>query len=97
MPSRDLKTGALLASGRLWDFTERIANSRREGKNRRDGATVSTRVIRLTDVLGKKLFDEASSPGGKMESRISAAEAARIQKEIKADRKRRKLEGRAHL
>jgi Glycerol-3-phosphate acyltransferase C-terminal region len=30
-PQRDEKTGQLLDRGRLWDFTERIARSRREG------------------------------------------------------------------
>ena len=58
-PARDDISGVLIASGRLWDFTEKIASSRREGKNRRDGATVSTRVVRLTDDLGQKLFEEA--------------------------------------
>ncbi|KAI0131786.1 acyltransferase [Xylariales sp. AK1849] len=98
MPTRDPGTGALQTSGRLWGFTEKIAGSRREGKNRRDGATVSTRVLRLTDALGKKLFEEAgASPGGKVESRLSAEEAVRLKKEVKEERKRRKLEGRAHL
>lgn len=49
---------------RLWAFIEKIASSRREGKNRRDGATVSTRVVRLTDRLGRRLFDEAVKSGG---------------------------------
>jgi hypothetical protein len=30
-PQRDPETGKLLDRGRLWDFTERIAQSRREG------------------------------------------------------------------
>lgn len=30
-PERDPATGKLLARGRLWDFTELIAQSRREG------------------------------------------------------------------
>jgi hypothetical protein len=51
----------IVAEGRLWDFIEKIAQSRREGKNRKDGATVSTRVVRLTDVIGKTLF----APGSK--------------------------------
>jgi hypothetical protein len=38
-----------------------IAQSRREGKNRRDGATVSTRVLRLADVTGQKLFADTAS------------------------------------
>jgi hypothetical protein len=37
-----------------------IAQSRREGKNRRDGATVSTRVLRLADTIGQKLFADAA-------------------------------------
>lgn len=57
-PRRDAKTGLIVAEGRLWDFTEKIAQSRREGKNRRDGATVSTRVLRLTETIGHKLFSE---------------------------------------
>lgn len=56
-PRRDLKTGLILPEGRLWDFIEKIAQSRREGKNRKDGATVSTRVLRLTEIIGKSLFD----------------------------------------
>lgn len=58
-PRRDPTTGNILPEGRLWDFTEMIAQSRREGKNRRDGATVSTRVLRLADDLGTKLFEGA--------------------------------------
>jgi hypothetical protein len=56
-PRRDSKTGFIVADGRLWDFIEKIAQSRREGKNRKDGATVSTRVLRLTEIIGKTLFD----------------------------------------
>lgn len=97
MPSRDPNTGDVLAEGRLWDFAGRIASSRREGKNRRDGATVSTRVIRLADMLGRKLFEEAADPTGKGSSRLSAEEALNVKKAVKAERRRRKLEGRAHL
>ena len=57
--TRDPETGGLEARGRLWDFTEKIASSRREGKNRRDGATASTRVVGLTDHLGRQLFEES--------------------------------------
>ncbi|KAI9745645.1 MAG: hypothetical protein M1818_001179 [Claussenomyces sp. TS43310] len=58
-PRRDALDAHIAPSGRLWDFTERIARSRREGKNRRDGATVSTRVLRLADSIGRKLFSVA--------------------------------------
>jgi hypothetical protein len=97
-PSRD-KTGRLVASGRLWEFTEKIASSRREGKNRRDGATVSTRVVALADALGRKLFEEAMRVDGKSGAppRLSQEEARALRKEVKEMRKRRKLEGRAHL
>ncbi|KNG87471.1 acyltransferase [Aspergillus nomiae NRRL 13137] len=61
-PERDPSTGKLLPRGRLWDFTELIAQSRREGKNRRDGATVSSRVLIMTDLVGRKLFESAASP-----------------------------------
>lgn len=97
IPSRDPTTGALQARGRLWDFTEKIASSRREGKNRRDGATVSTRVLGLTDKLGRHLFEEASTAEGKAESRLSAEEAARLKRDVKVEWRRRKMEGRAHL
>lgn len=54
-PSRNPTTNNIEPSGRLWDFIERIALSRREGKNRRDGATVSTRVLGLAERLGAGL------------------------------------------
>ncbi|KAI1740201.1 acyltransferase-domain-containing protein [Xylaria scruposa] len=94
---RDPDSGALQASGRLWDFIERIASSRREGKNRRDGATVSTRVLGLTDALGAQLFERAAAPERKVDATLSDEEAVRLRKVVNAERRRRKLEGRAHL
>lgn len=82
-PERDPKTGKVLPRGRLWDFTEQIAQSRREGlvfsietysiieagranvlssKNRRDGATVSSRVLTMSDIVGRELFFNAAAP-----------------------------------
>lgn len=58
-PSRDPSTGAIIPQGRLWDFVEKIAKSRREGKNRRDGATVSRRVVGLVGELGEALVNSA--------------------------------------
>ncbi|RKF78679.1 Glycerol-3-phosphate acyltransferase [Golovinomyces cichoracearum] len=55
-PSRDPETGLVVAKGRLWDFIEKISQSRREGKNRRDGATVSTRVLSHTETISRRLF-----------------------------------------
>ncbi|CDM30861.1 hypothetical protein DTO013E5_493 [Penicillium roqueforti] len=60
-PQRDEATGKVLAGGRLWDFVELIAHSRREGKNRRDGATVSSRVLIMSDLVGRKLFQNAAA------------------------------------
>ncbi|KAK8043051.1 glycerol-3-phosphate acyltransferase [Apiospora phragmitis] len=99
MPARDPTTGYLLPTGRLWEFTEKIASSRREGKNRRDGATVSTRVLRLSDLLGRRLFDEATTgpDGAKRDSRLSEEEAAMVKKAVREERRRRRLEGRAQL
>lgn len=61
-PRRDENTGKVMAGGRLWDFVELIAQSRREGKNRRDGATVSSRVLTMSDLVGRKLFQNAAAP-----------------------------------
>jgi hypothetical protein len=60
VPRRDPVNGDIIAEGKLWDFIEMIAQSRREGKNRRDGATVSTRVLRLADRIGQGLFATAA-------------------------------------
>ncbi|KAF2754546.1 glycerol-3-phosphate acyltransferas-like protein [Pseudovirgaria hyperparasitica] len=60
-PSRDPKTGRILAKGKLWDWAEMISQSRREGKNRRDGATVQTRVLALVEICGQQLFDDAAA------------------------------------
>lgn len=106
-PRRDQETGRLLASGPLWDFTEKIASSRREGKNRRDGATVSTRVVKLTDELGRKLFEEAvrgdegkgkgKGKGGMAPARLSSEEEKSLSRNVREQRRRRMMEKRAHL
>ncbi|RKP25575.1 hypothetical protein SYNPS1DRAFT_8956, partial [Syncephalis pseudoplumigaleata] len=48
VPARDAD-GSILPEGRLWSLVERISQFRREGKNRRDNATVSSRVLRLAE------------------------------------------------
>ncbi|KAI9278119.1 hypothetical protein BY458DRAFT_538806 [Sporodiniella umbellata] len=45
--------GVLIPRGHLWELVERIGIYRREGKNRRDNATVSTRVLKIADILVK--------------------------------------------
>ena len=81
MPPRD-ENGRLKPEGRLWDLCERISQSRREGKNRRDGATVRTRVLNLVELVGSDLFESASP------------EAAGSQKK---SRRRRGIQTRAQL
>ncbi|ESZ95389.1 glycerol-3-phosphate acyltransferase [Sclerotinia borealis F-4128] len=88
-PTRNPENGMIIAEGKLWDFIEKIAKSRREGKNRRDGATVSTRVLRLADELGQTLFAEGSGDIGMSEE---------DKKELQRREKRRQaLKARAHL
>lgn len=58
MPERDPVTGEVQEQGRLWTFIETIAVSRREGKNRRDNASVSTRVLGLAGRCGAELFED---------------------------------------
>ncbi|KPI36097.1 Glycerol-3-phosphate acyltransferase [Cyphellophora attinorum] len=54
LPQRKPTTGELIPEGRLWGFVERIGKHRREGKNRRDGATVGRRVLGLAETLGRE-------------------------------------------
>ncbi len=75
-------SNGIIAAGPLWRFAELISSSRREGKNRRDGATVQTRVLQLADVVGKELWEEAvydvqSLNQGAVVETIKRAKAAR--------------------
>ena len=64
-PHRDASTGEITPEGKLWEFVERIAAHRREGKNRRDGATVGRRVLGLAERLGREVFGvQGDGPGG---------------------------------
>ncbi|KAF1839343.1 acyltransferase-domain-containing protein [Decorospora gaudefroyi] len=51
----------IVAHGPLWRFADRISASRREGKNRRDGATVRSRVLALVQVVGEGLWADAET------------------------------------
>jgi hypothetical protein len=86
---RNPKNDLLVPEGRLWDFTEKIAQSRREGKNRRDGATVSTRVLRLTDTIGQALYSDSMTDAG-----MSEEDKALLKKKQK---RRQNMQARAHL
>lgn len=96
-PLRDPISGSLVPSGRLWDFTEKVASSRREGKNRRDGATVSTRVVAMADLLGKGLFEDALAAASGAPAAGHIGDAAQISRGADEGRKRRIRDGRAHL
>lgn len=65
LPQRDRITGRIMAQGKLWDWAESISQSRREGKNRRDGKTVKKRVFGLAEVVGKELWDPSVKVKGK--------------------------------
>ena len=76
-----------MPKGKLWDFIEKIAQSRREGKNRRDGATVSTRVLALADKVGRELFANAA-----------VKDVAPIgEEDLEKKRRQRRIESRAKL
>ena len=84
-PNRDPSTGTIIPEGRLWSFIETIASSRREGKNRRDGATVSTRVLVLADKIGRQLFESATAKGDTgMDASSSATKRRRRDVQTKA-------------
>jgi len=94
-PPRDEKTGRVVALGsRLWQFIARIAASRRGGKNRRDGATVSTRVVELADLVGGRLFEEALTAAdakGGAPVKLTTEEKASVEKSVREERRRRTL------
>ncbi|TKA33540.1 hypothetical protein B0A50_00375 [Salinomyces thailandicus] len=92
-PSRDAE-GRLKPEGKLWELCERISQSRREGKNRRDGATVRTRVLNLVELVGEGLFENAAA------SSASASASAEAEVEggmVKKSRRRRGFQTRAQL
>ncbi|KAF2855825.1 glycerol-3-phosphate acyltransferas-like protein [Plenodomus tracheiphilus IPT5] len=76
-PTRGTK--GIIADGPLWRFAERISSSRREGKNRRDGATVQTRVLQLADVVGAGLWEDVV-PGVKTVEEESKGKGRRKRK-----------------
>ncbi|CAG8555813.1 6406_t:CDS:10 [Racocetra fulgida] len=51
VPTRN-SDGVIEAKGELWNLVEKIGKFRREGKNRRDNATVSSRVLKLAEMVG---------------------------------------------
>jgi hypothetical protein len=86
MPQRDSETGYLTATGKLWSFADTISQSRREGKNRRDGRTVQSRVLKLTDLVGARLYEDA-----KAKDAVDARPTEEAAALAKSRRRRRKL------
>ena len=82
MPQRGSR--GIIAEGPLWRFAERISASRREGKNRRDGATVQTRVLELADKVGSELWEDAVF----VASRLDQEDVGDAKSKAKARRKR---------
>lgn len=74
----------IIADGPLWRFAERISASRREGKNRRDGATVQTRVLSLVDFVGQPLWE-----GDVLDTKSIGREEARAAKKKAKGRAKR--------
>lgn len=91
-PERDPVTNRILDKGRLWTFIETIAVSRREGKNRRDNASVSTRVLELAGRCGQELFEVALN---EKEKEVVGGEG--VEEEEKRPRKRRASRASAKL
>lgn len=78
VPRRD-SNGEVKAEGALWMFAERISASRREGKNRRDGATVQRRVSSLADRVGAELWEGGKGAGAGARDREAERAATKAQ------------------
>ncbi|CUS08264.1 unnamed protein product [Tuber aestivum] len=75
-----------VANDRLWEFVEKIAISRREGKNRRDNESVSSRVLRLAEKCGHDLFERGGIRDG-VENAEGKAEVEEMEMEISKPRR----------
>ncbi|KAK4054200.1 hypothetical protein OIV83_001226 [Microbotryomycetes sp. JL201] len=63
MPQR-LADGQIAASGKLWDFLSHLGTFRREGKNRRDNSTVSTRLFANCLAIAPAVVEWTNFSGG---------------------------------
>ncbi|KPV77785.1 uncharacterized protein RHOBADRAFT_48040 [Rhodotorula graminis WP1] len=54
---RRTEDGTIVPEGRLWEFVERLSRFRREGKNRRDNRTVSTRVFAHCSAIAPQVVE----------------------------------------
>lgn len=76
-----------IANGRLWEFVEKIAISRREGKNRRDNESVSFRVLKLAERCGRELFERGGVRDG-VENVEGGAGVSELEIEVSKPRRR---------
>ncbi|KAK9467621.1 hypothetical protein V1512DRAFT_261596 [Lipomyces arxii] len=78
------RVSGIKPTGKLWEYVERISVFRREGKNRRDSASVSRRVLALADDAGRNLkqrkvqtVEDAKRPQGDALVTVSRSKATR--------------------
>lgn len=57
IPKYDAK-GALVAEGRLWDFAESINVSRRDFRGKKEGGTVTRRILGLAKLTGQDMWED---------------------------------------
>lgn len=91
MPERDPATGLLTPQGKLWSFAETISSSRREGKNRRDGRTVSSRVLKLIEMVADRLYADMKNLKEKGDVDARPTEEGAGAATARAKRRRRKI------
>ncbi|GAA6017937.1 hypothetical protein JCM10207_002712 [Rhodosporidiobolus poonsookiae] len=54
---RRREDGSIAPEGKLWEFVDRLSRFRREGKNRRDNKTVSTRVFAHCSAIAPQVVE----------------------------------------
>lgn len=87
-PARDTHGRLVVEGSKLWELCERISLSRREGKNRRDGSTVQSRVLGLVEMVGEQLWAKA---------RLPEVDSAQVEVGDRPRATRRKLQTRAKI
>ncbi|GAA6004275.1 lysophospholipid acyltransferase family protein [Rhodotorula paludigena] len=60
--------GTIAPQGRLWEFVDRLSRFRREGKNRRDNKTVSTRVFAHCSAIAPEVVEYSAYQNARPES-----------------------------
>lgn len=83
--------GELIAEGRLWDFAESINVSRRDFRGKKEGATVTRRILGLATLTGEDLWVDATNSGS------GNGEVAGAAGEVKRVRRRRGIQTGAKL